>query len=251
MLELRKVKKVFPGGAVAVDGVSFEVPTGTITCLLGTSGCGKTTTLKMINRLLEPTAGDILLDGRSVRDGDPVTLRRGIGYVVQKGGLMPHMTARRNVALLEEVKGTAARARASRADELLALVGLAPAEYGDRYPSEMSGGQQQRVGIARALMSDPPVLLMDEPFSALDPITRSRIHEELLRINARLKKTIVIVTHDLAEAFKLGDDIVLMRAGRIVQRGRREDFLERPADDFAAEFIRSQTEGIVAARAAS
>lgn len=251
MLELRKVRKVFPNGAIAVDGVSFAVPTGTITCLLGTSGCGKTTTLKMINRLLEPSSGDILLDGESVRSRDPVGLRRAIGYVVQKGGLMPHMTVRRNVGLLEEVKGSAARSRARRADELLALVGLSPADHGDRYPAELSGGQQQRVGIARALMSDPPVLLMDEPFSALDPITRARIHDELLRINQRLKKTIVIVTHDLAEAFKLADDIVLMRAGRIVQRGCRDDFIERPIDDFAAEFIRSQTEGIIGKRVAS
>ena len=251
MLELRKVRKVFPGGAVAVDGVSFDVPTGSITCLLGTSGCGKTTTLKMINRLLEPTSGDILVDGKSVRAADPIRLRREIGYVVQKGGLMPHMTARRNVALLEEVKGSGARARTRRADELLAMVGLPPGEYGDRYPSELSGGQQQRVGIARALMSDPPILLMDEPFSALDPITRSRIHDEHLRINQRLKKTIVIVTHDLSEAFKLGDDIILMRKGSIVQRGHRDDFLDNPADDFAAEFIRSQTEGIVGKRVAS
>jgi osmoprotectant transport system ATP-binding protein len=251
MLELRNLRKVFPGGAVAVDGVSLHVPRGTITCLLGTSGCGKTTTLKMINRLLEPTSGDVLLEGSSVRARDPVGLRREIGYVVQKGGLMPHMTAARNVALLEEVRGTPARLRARRADELLDLVGLPPDQYRGRYPAELSGGQQQRVGIARALMSDPPLLLMDEPFSALDPLTRARIHGELLLINQRLKKTIVLVTHDLAEAFKLGDDIVLMRAGRIVQRGSRDDFLSRPIDEFAAEFVRSHTDGLIDRRAAS
>jgi osmoprotectant transport system ATP-binding protein len=244
MITLSEVRKVYGGSAVAVDGVSFEVPEGTTTCLIGMSGCGKTTTLKMINRLLEPTAGEIRVNGGSVREQDAIQLRRSIGYVVQKGGLMPHMTVRRNVALLEEVKRAEAKARGKRADELLDLVGLQPDQYGDRYPGELSGGQQQRVGIARALMSDPPVLLMDEPFGALDPITRSRMHAELLRINSKLRKTIVIVTHDLAETFKLGDDIILMRAGKIVQRGRRADFLERPADDFVEEFVRSQVDGI-------
>lgn len=243
MIKVTNVKKVYPGGTVAVDSISFHVPEGTITCLIGTSGCGKTTTLKMINRLVEPSEGEILINGRPVQKSDPIELRRSIGYVIQRGGLMPHMTIRRNIALLEEVKGTAPEKRKARAEELMQLVGLPPETYAHRYPAELSGGQQQRVGIARALMADPPVLLMDEPFGALDPITRSHLHQELLTLNRQLKKTIMIVTHDLAEAFKLGNEIILMNKGQVVQKGGRSDFIENPANDFAAEFVSSQMEG--------
>ncbi|MGE0200321.1 MAG: ABC transporter ATP-binding protein [Candidatus Melainabacteria bacterium] len=243
MIEFQNVTKEYPGGVTAVREVSFTVPTGTICCIIGPSGCGKTTTLRMINRLVEPTRGYLRVNGQPVCDLDVIELRRGIGYVIQQGGLMPHMTVARNITLLEELKGADKTTRLARARELMALVGLAPEKYANRYPGELSGGQQQRVGIARALMSDPPVLLMDEPFGALDPIIRGRLHEEFLALNQQLKKTIVMVTHDLAEAFKMGDQIVLMRRGEIVQAGSKADFLQRPVDDFAREFVSSQMAG--------
>jgi osmoprotectant transport system ATP-binding protein len=243
-IEVASVSKVYPGGVVAVDDVSFRVEKGSITCLMGMSGCGKTTMLKLVNRLLTPTMGEIRVDGKSVMAADPIALRRSMGYVIQGGGLMPHMTVARNIGLVEEVRGTPRETIQARVSELMILVGLSPQEYGHRLPAALSGGQQQRVGIARALMADPPVLLMDEPFGALDPITRSRLHEEFVSLNRQLKKTILLVTHDLAEAFKLGDAIILMNRGRIVQQGTREDFLERPADEFAEAFVRSQVEGI-------
>jgi osmoprotectant transport system ATP-binding protein len=237
MIELREVRKQFHRGAVAVDGISLSIAAGQIACIIGTSGCGKTTTLKMINRLIEPTSGDIVVNERLVREQDPIELRRSIGYVIQSAGLMPHLTLRDNVALLEKVKGVERRKRHARADALLDLVGLAPDMYGDRYPNALSGGQRQRVGIARALMSDPAVMLMDEPFGALDPITRRKMHDEFLALNKRLRKTIVVVTHDLEEAFKLGDMVVLMHKGRLVQQGTRDDFTNNPADDFVREFV--------------
>lgn len=237
MIELCNVRKQYPGGSVAVDGVSLLIPSGKIACIIGTSGCGKTTTLKMINRLIEPTSGEIIVNGKDVRAQDAIELRRSIGYVIQSAGLMPHLTLRDNVALLEKVRGTNRKARHARADELLDLVGLAPNAYGDRYPNELSGGQRQRVGIARALMSTPAVILMDEPFGALDPITRLKMHDEFLALNKKLEMTIVIVTHDLGEAFRLGDMVVLMHKGQIVQRGNLEDFTKRPANEFVREFI--------------
>jgi len=241
MIECRHLEKVYPGDVVAVRDLNLSVAEGSITCLVGPSGCGKTTTLKMLNRLIEPTGGEIWINDIPVREQDPIELRRSIGYVIQRGGLMPHMTIRRNIALVEEARGRQSKEqRAARVDELLDLVGLAPQDYADRYPSELSGGQQQRVSIARALMSDPPVLLMDEPFSALDPITRNRLQKEFLHLNQKLNKTIVLVTHDLPEAFRLADEIVLMHEGELVQKGTKKDFLERPASDYASEFIKSQ-----------
>jgi osmoprotectant transport system ATP-binding protein len=235
------VTKRYPGQAkAAVDGITLEIPAGKIVMLVGPSGCGKTTTLKMINRLIEPTEGRVVLGDEDVTGIDGDELRRRIGYVIQAGGLFPHMTVAANIAVVPKMLGwDAARIRA-RVDELLELVSLDPAQYRDRYPKELSGGQQQRVGVARALAADPPVLLMDEPFGAVDPITRQRLQDELIRIQAELQKTIVIVTHDFDEAVKLGDWIVVFAEGaRIVQYDTPERILAEPADAFVEEFIGS------------
>jgi len=240
MIEFKNVTKIFSRNIKAVNEVSFFVKKGTISCLIGSSGCGKTTTLKIANRLIEPTTGEVLLNNRNIFNEDPVNLRRSIGYVIQGGGLMPHMNIERNIAIQEEVlKGRAGIDR-KRVSELLELVDLPPEDFRDRYPSQLSGGQQQRVGIARSLMLDPPVLLMDEPFGALDPITRHRLQQEFLQLNKRLEKTIIFVTHDLSEAFKLGDEIILMSEGAIVQKGIKSDFLKQPASEYAREFVESQ-----------
>jgi osmoprotectant transport system ATP-binding protein len=235
------VTKRYPGQAkAAVDGITLEIPAGKIVMLVGPSGCGKTTTLKMINRLIEPTEGRVVLGDEDVTGIDGDELRRRIGYVIQAGGLFPHMTVAANIAVVPKMLGwDAARIRA-RVDELLELVSLDPEQYRDRYPKELSGGQQQRVGVARALAADPPVLLMDEPFGAVDPITRQRLQDELIRIQAELQKTIVIVTHDFDEAVKLGDWIVVFAEGaRIVQYDTPERILAEPADAFVEEFIGS------------
>ncbi|MBF4631767.1 ATP-binding cassette domain-containing protein [Clavibacter michiganensis subsp. phaseoli] len=235
------VTKRYPGQATpAVDGITLEIPAGKIVMLVGPSGCGKTTTLKMINRLIEPTEGRVVLGDEDVTGIDGDELRRRIGYVIQAGGLFPHMTVAANIAVVPKMLGwDAARIRA-RVDELLELVSLDPEQYRDRYPKELSGGQQQRVGVARALAADPPVLLMDEPFGAVDPITRQRLQDELIRIQAELQKTIVIVTHDFDEAVKLGDWIVVFAEGaRIVQYDTPERILAEPADAFVEEFIGS------------
>ncbi|PPF88012.1 ABC transporter [Clavibacter michiganensis] len=235
------VTKRYPGQAKpAVDGITLEIPAGKIVMLVGPSGCGKTTTLKMINRLIEPTEGRVVLGDEDVTAIDGDELRRRIGYVIQAGGLFPHMTVAANIAVVPKMLGwDAARIRA-RVDELLELVSLDPEQYRDRYPKELSGGQQQRVGVARALAADPPVLLMDEPFGAVDPITRQRLQDELIRIQAELQKTIVIVTHDFDEAVKLGDWIVVFAEGaRIVQYDTPERILAEPADAFVEEFIGS------------
>lgn len=243
MIRLENVSKHFenPGSeaVVAVNEVSFEVPEGETLCLIGTSGSGKTTCMKMINRLLEPTGGKIYVDDREVTQIDPIRLRRGIGYVIQKGGLLPHFTVAQNIGVLCKLEKWDPAKTALRVKELLALVNMEPERYMGRYPSELSGGQRQRVGVARALALDPAYILMDEPFGALDPITREGIHDEFLRLKQEVKKTIVIVTHDLSEAFKLGDRVALMDRGRLIQHGTPEDFLQRPVNDFVAEFVRS------------
>ena len=238
---LEDVTKRYPGQAkAAVDGLTLEIPKGSIVMLVGPSGCGKTTTLKMINRLIEPTSGQIILGGQDVTGIDGDQLRRGIGYVIQAGGLFPHMTVAANIAVVPKMLGWEKEKISARVDELLELVSLDPALYRDRYPKELSGGQQQRVGVARALAADPPVLLMDEPFGAVDPITRQRLQDELLHIQSELHKTIVCVTHDFDEAVKLGDWIAIFDEGaRLVQYDSPDRILANPANEFVENFIGS------------
>jgi osmoprotectant transport system ATP-binding protein len=238
-IRLETVTKRYPGQErPAVDAVTLEIPAGETVMFVGPSGCGKTTLLKMINRLIEPTSGKIFLGDEDVTAQDPDRLRRRIGYVIQAGGLFPHMTVAANIALVPRMLGWDRGRIAERTAELLDLVGLDPATYRDRYPRELSGGQQQRVGVARALAADPPVLLMDEPFGAVDPITRVRLQDELLRIQEELGKTIVCVTHDIDEAVKLGDRIVVFDVGaRVVQYDTPEVILSEPADEYVADFV--------------
>ncbi|MFC4016145.1 ABC transporter ATP-binding protein [Nonomuraea purpurea] len=238
-IELRKVTKAFPGtGAPAVRELDLNIAAGEIVVLLGPSGCGKTTTMRMINRLIEPTSGDIMIGGENSRDIDPDRLRRHIGYVIQQAGLFPHMTVAANIAQVPKLLGWDKQRISDRVDELLTLVGLEPATFRDSYPRKLSGGQQQRVGVARALAADPPVLLMDEPFGALDPITRERLQDELLGLQDDLAKTIVFVTHDVDEALKLGDHIAVMqRPGHIVQYATPAEILTNPADDYVEQFL--------------
>lgn len=222
----------------AVDNITMEIPAGEIVMLVGPSGCGKTTTMKMINRLIEPTSGRILIGDDDVTRGNPDELRRHIGYVIQGAGLFPHYTVGDNIAMVPKLLKWDKDRIAARVDELLDLVSLDPAQYRDRYPRELSGGQQQRVGVARALAADPPVLLMDEPFGAVDPITRQRLQDELLRLQEELRKTIVFVTHDFDEAVKLGDRIAILQVGsEIVQYDTPEQILTNPADDFVRDFV--------------
>lgn len=237
MIELDRVTKRYPDGTVAVDDVSLEVPTGSITVLVGSSGSGKTTVLRMINRMIEPTAGTLRIAGRDVRDVPVHELRRGIGYVIQQVGLFPHRTVLDNVTTVPRLLGWDRRRARARAGELLELVGLEPA-LGDRYPNQLSGGQQQRVGVARALAADPPVLLMDEPFGAVDPIVRAQLQVDLLRLQRELRKTVVFVTHDVHEAVLLGDRIaVFAPGGRLQQEDTPARLLQSPANDFVAGFL--------------
>lgn len=222
----------------AIDAVSFEVPEGEVCMLLGTSGSGKTTLLRMVNRLIEPTAGAILINGKNILEENPIELRRRIGYVIQQVGLFPHMTIAENIRVTAEIAGGWSRQKLNRrADELLELVGLEPAEYRKRYPRQLSGGQQQRVGLARALATDPAILLMDEPFGALDAITRERMQEELLRIQRGVRKTVLFVTHDVEEAFKLGDRIAILSEGKLVQLGTPIELLTSPVNDFVRKLV--------------
>ncbi|MEU8305436.1 ABC transporter ATP-binding protein [Actinomadura sp. NPDC048955] len=239
MIRLEGVTKRYPGqDAPAVGDLTLSVRDGEIVVLLGPSGCGKTTTLRLINRLIEPTSGRILLDGEDVTRVDPDRLRRRIGYVIQQVGLFPHMTIAANVGLIPRTLGWDGRRVRARVDELLDMVGLDPGTYRGRYPKELSGGQQQRVGVARALAADPPAMLMDEPFGALDPITRERLQDAFLELQARIGKTIVLVTHDLTEALKLGDRIAILGEGaRLVQYDTPAAILAEPADGFVAEFV--------------
>ncbi|WP_020670546.1 ABC transporter ATP-binding protein [Amycolatopsis nigrescens] len=236
-IEFQSVTKRYPDGTVAVDDLSLTVQDGTITVFVGPSGCGKTTSLRMINRMVEPTAGTVLLDGKDIRESDPALLRRGIGYVIQHAGLFPHRTVLNNVATVPLLSGWDKTKARKRAAELLETVGL-PAGLGKRYPAQLSGGQQQRVGVARALAADSPVLLMDEPFSAVDPIVREELQDELLRLQSQLGKTIVFVTHDIDEAVRLGDKIAVMRVGgKLAQYGTPSEVLRNPVDDFVASFV--------------
>jgi osmoprotectant transport system ATP-binding protein len=241
MIELQELTKIYPGTSEpAVDRISLEVPRGDILVLVGPSGCGKTTTMKMINRLIEPTSGEIILDGENVTHMEPNKLRRRIGYVIQQIGLFPHMTIRDNIATVPKLLGWDADRIDERVDVLLDTVGLDPATYRDRFPKELSGGQRQRVGVARAMSADPDVMLMDEPFGAIDPITRTRLQNEFLRVQEEIQKTIVFVTHDIDEAIKMGDRIAILNEGsRIAQYATPEEILTAPANDFVADFVGS------------
>jgi osmoprotectant transport system ATP-binding protein len=222
----------------AVDAVTFDVPEGSTCMLVGTSGSGKTTLLRMVNRLIEPTSGEILIDGKNVLLENPIALRRRIGYVIQQIGLFPHMTIAENIRITAEIAGGwSKQLLRERVDELLTLVGLHPTEYRNRYPRQLSGGQQQRVGLARALATNPAILLMDEPFGALDAITRARMQEELLRIQRDVRKTILFVSHDIEEAFKLGDQIAVLDQGKLLQLGTPLDLLAQPANDFVRKLV--------------
>ncbi|MDW5325529.1 ABC transporter ATP-binding protein [Plantactinospora sp. KLBMP9567] len=237
-ITLDQVRKQYPDGTVAVGELSLEVKAGELVVLIGPSGCGKSTVLRMINRLIEPTSGRILLGDEDVTRADPVRLRRRIGYVIQNVGLFPHQTITTNVGTVPRLLGWPKARIAQRAAELLDLVGLDPATFGPRYPHELSGGQRQRVGVARALAADPVVLLMDEPFSAVDPIARARLQEEFLRLQAEVRKTIVLVTHDLDEAVRLGDRIVVLsQGGRLEQYANPSTMLGEPASAFVREFV--------------
>ncbi|MGH2760223.1 MAG: ABC transporter ATP-binding protein [Actinomycetota bacterium] len=240
MIRLERVSKAFAASRPAVSGLSLDVQAAEVVCLVGPSGCGKTTTLRMINRLVEPTSGRVLVGGRDVRTVEPHELRRGIGYVIQQVGLFVHRTVWDNVATVPRLLGWERPRIESRVEELMTLVGLEH-DLGPRYPAELSGGQQQRVGVARALAADPPVLLMDEPFGAVDPIVRTRLQDELLGLQDRLRKTIVFVTHDIDEAIKLGDRVVVMNVGGIVEQiATPVELLAHPASTFVADFVGSQ-----------
>jgi osmoprotectant transport system ATP-binding protein len=233
----RDVRKLYPDGHEALGGVSLDVAPGEFLAVLGTSGSGKTTLLKTVNRLIDPTGGEVLVRGISTMRWDPIALRRSIGYVIQEAGLLPHLSVLANVGLVPRLLGVSQRKRDGRAAELLELVGLAPAVYGPRKPRELSGGQRQRVGVARALAADPDLILMDEPFGALDPLIRRDLQDEFRRLQKRLGKTVVFVTHDVREACRIADRLALMDRGRLVQSGTPEELLERPANEFALTFF--------------
>jgi len=237
-ITLEDIGKTYPDGTVAVGDFSLEVHAGELTVLIGPSGCGKSTILRMINRLIEPTHGRILIDGQNILERNPVELRRHIGYVIQNVGLFPHQNIRTNVGTVPRLLGWDSKRTNARADELLELVGLDPARYAKRYPHELSGGQRQRVGVARALAADPLVLLMDEPFSAVDPIARGRLQEEFLRLQATVRKTIVLVTHDIDEAVRLGDRIaVLAEGGKLLQYAPPAELLAKPDSTAVSDFV--------------
>jgi len=238
MIALEKVSLSYTGaGAPAVQDIDLTVPRGAFFVLIGESGCGKTTTLHLINRLLEPDQGRVLVEGKDVRTVDPVTLRRGMGFIFQAIGLFPHLTVAENIAITPKLLGWAQGRIAARVDELLDLVRLEPGSYRDRRPDALSGGQRQRVGLARALAAEPRVMLMDEPFGALDPLTRDDLSAEYRQIHDALGLTTVLVTHDMTEALLLADEIAVMRAGRIVQIGTPRTLLDAPADDFVRTLI--------------
>lgn len=237
MIQFENVSKRYPDGTIAVDDLSLRVKEGELVTLVGPSGCGKTTTMKMVNRLIEPTAGRILLGGEDIATTDPVRLRRRIGYVIQQVGLFPHKTVLDNTATVPALLGWKRNRARARAAEMLELVGLDPAVFGNRYPQQLSGGQRQRVGVARALSADPPVLLMDEPFGAVDPVVRERLQNEFLKLQATMRKTVLFVTHDLEEAVRLGDRIAVYGQGRIEQFDSPATVLGAPATPYVADFV--------------
>src|SRR6202167_1581896 len=238
MITLENVSKNYGDGNVAVANLSLEIGDGELAVLVGPSGCGKTTTLRMVNPLIEPTSGRILIAGENVLDQDPVRMRRSIGYVIQQGGLFPHRRVFDNVAVVPRLLGWDSHRVEKRVNELLELVGLDPKSYGRRFPHELSGGERQRVGVARALGADPPVLLMDEPFGAVDPVTRLRLQEQFLELQGQLNKTVVLVTHDVDEAAKLGDRIAVLSTGGVLEQyDAPSEILGRPATPFVADFV--------------
>ncbi|WP_044336989.1 ABC transporter ATP-binding protein [Rossellomorea aquimaris] len=237
MIEFKDVTKVYEDGTEAIKGINLTIPTGKLVALIGPSGCGKTTTMKMINKLISPSSGTILINGKDTSDTDEVELRRNIGYVIQRIGLLPHMTIEENISLIPRLKGWKKEQYEGRVDELLNLVGLDPKVYRKRYPLELSGGQQQRVGVIRALAAEPPIILMDEPFSALDPISREQLQDELKSIQNTIHKTIVFVTHDIDEALKIADEIAVMRDGKIEQIATPAELIKDPANEFVRAFI--------------
>ncbi|MFC1917671.1 ABC transporter ATP-binding protein [Chloroflexota bacterium] len=236
MIRLEEVTKCY-GDTVAVNGLSIEINAGEVCVIIGPSGCGKTTTLRMINRLIEPTSGRIFVDGREVHTSRPEQLRRSIGYAIQSVGLFPHMTVAENIAIVPELLHWDKNRITKRTGELLTLVGLKSPEYALKYPSQLSGGEAQRIGVARALAANPPILLMDEPFGAVDPLTRERLQAQFIRIQQELKKTIILVTHDLDEAIRLADMIAIMESGKLVQYDTPEAILARPANKFVHDFV--------------
>ncbi len=237
MIEFRSVRKTYPDGTTAVEDFNLVIPSRTTTVFVGSSGCGKTTLLRMINRMVDPTSGSVSIDGEDVASVDPVQLRRRIGYVMQNAGLLPHRRVVDNIATVPLLTGVSKAKARERALELMDTVGLDRA-FANRYPSQLSGGQQQRVGVARGLAVDPNVLLMDEPFGAVDPLVRNDLQDELIRLQRELGKTVVFVTHDIDEAFKLGDQVVILKkGGEIAQQGTPAEILAEPADDFVANFI--------------
>lgn len=238
MIKFENVNKKYPNSKIlAVDNLNLHIKEGEICMLVGPSGCGKTTTMKMVNRLIEPTSGNIYINGKNILSQNPVELRRNIGYVIQNIGLFPHMTIADNIATVPKEKKWDKDKISARIDELLELMELNPKIYRNRKPSNLSGGQKQRVGVARALAADPPVMLMDEPFGALDPITRSKLQNEFLYLQEKIKKTIIFVTHDIDEAIKMGDKIVVMKQGKIVQQGTPNDILSSPANEFVENLV--------------
>jgi len=237
MITLEKVTKIYPDGTKAVKNISFKVEKGDLCILLGPSGCGKTTTMKMINRLIPITKGKIYIDGQDNIKINEDELRRGIGYAIQQIGLFPHMTVRENIETVPRLRGWSKEKMEKRVKELMRLIGLDPSIYLDKYPAELSGGQRQRVGVARCLGANPPILLMDEPFGAIDPITRVKLQDEFLKIQREIKKTIVFVTHDINEAVKMGDKIVLMKKGQLVQYDTPLNLLYSPKNDFVENFV--------------
>lgn len=237
MIRFDQVTKQFADGTEALKNVSLTIPTGKLTVIIGPSGCGKTTLMKMINHLEAPTSGEVLIDELSIKDRDDVELRRSIGYVIQRIGLFPHMTIAKNASIVPKLKGWSEEKTQIRIRELMNIVGLDPDTYLERFPLELSGGQQQRIGVVRALAGDPNIMLMDEPFSALDPISREQLQDELRNLQKRIKKTIVFVTHDMDEALKIADHIIVLRAGEVEQIGSSNDLIHEPKNDFVRNFI--------------